>query len=118
MPFLQKMSERANDLFNRDNIGNVQADRLAAKSLGDLASGLGISRSKTEADYLDAWPQSLQAALIAVLQSAVQRQPRVPVTIAWSPGYDYEVNVWESQSIPNSIGAITILLRSPYPDVP
>lgn len=118
MPFLQRMSERANDLFNRHNIGNIQPDRLATKSLGALASGLGISQSKTETDYLDAWPHALQAALIAVLQNAVQRQPRVPVTIAWTPGYDYEVNVWESKSIKDSIGAITILLRSPYPDVP
>ena len=29
----------------------------------------------------------------------------------------YEVDVWESRSVKNSIGAITLLLRSPYPDV-
>lgn len=118
MPFLQAMAERANERFNRENISNVDAGRLAATSLGALASGLGIARNKTEADYLDAWPQSLQAAVHAVLQSAVERQPRVPVTIAWVPGYDYEVDVWESKSVKNSIGAITILLRSAYPNVP
>lgn len=118
MPFLQAIAERANHQFSRENISNVDGGRLAATSLGALASGLGIARSKTETDYLDAWPPALQAAVRAVLQSAVARQPRVPVTIAWVPGYDYEVDVWESKSVKNSIGAITIVLRSPYPDVP
>jgi hypothetical protein len=116
MPFLQRMAERANDRFNRDNIDNVEADRLATKSLAALATGLGIARSKAETEYLETWPRSLQAAVAAVLQSAVERQPRVPVTIAWTPAYDYEVDVWESKSVKDSIGAITILLRSPYPD--
>lgn len=118
MPFLQAMAERANDLFNRENISKVDVSRLATTSLAALASGLGIARNKTETDYLDTWPHALQAAVSAVLQSAVERRPPVPVTIAWVPGYDYEVDVWESRSVKNSIGAITILMRSPYPDVP
>lgn len=117
MPFLQAMAERANELFNRENISKVDRGRLKETSLGALASDLGIARNKTEIDYLDAWPQSLQAALRAVLQSAVERRPPVPVTIAWAPGYDYEMDVWESKSVKKSIGAITILLRSPYPEV-
>jgi hypothetical protein len=118
MPFLQAMAERANEVFNRENISKVDVSRLGTTSLAALASGLGIARSKTETDYLDTWPQALQAAVRAVLQSAVERRPPVPVTIAWVPGYDYEVDVWESKSVKNSIGAITILMRSPYPDVP
>lgn len=117
MPFLQAIAERANQLFNRENIIKVDAHRLEAASLGALASGLEIARNKTEIDYLDSWPQALQAAIRAVLQSAVERRPPVPVTIAWVPGVDYEVDVWESRSVKNSIGAITMLLRSPYPDV-
>jgi len=118
MPFLQAMAERANHRFNRENINDVDAGRLAVKSLGALASGLGIARTKIETEYLDAWPHALQAVVRAALQSALERQPRVPVTIAWVPGYDYEVDVWDAHSVKNSIGAITILLRSPYPDVP
>ena len=117
MPFLQAMAERANERFNRENISKVDVRPLAAPSLGALASSLGIARNKTEIDYLDAWPQALQAAVRAVLQSAVERRPPVPVTIAWVPGYDYEVDAWESKSVKNSIGAITLLLRSPYPEV-
>lgn len=118
MPFLQAMAERANELFNRENISKVEPARLTETSLGALASGLGIARNKTEKDYLDGWPQAIQATVRAVLQSAVERRPPVPVTIAWTPAYDYEVDVWESKSVKNSIGAITIMLRSPYPDVP
>lgn len=118
MPLLQLLAERANELFSRENIKKVDADRLAATSLGALASGLGIARNKIETDYLDAWPKALQAVVGSTLQSAVERQPRVPVTISWVPAYDYEVDVWESKSVKNSIGAITMLLRSPYPDVP
>lgn len=118
MPFLQAMAERANELFNRENISKVDASLLATTSLAALASGLGIARNKIETDYLKAWPHALQAAVSAALQSAVERRPPVPVTIAWVPGYDYEVDVWESKSVKNSIGAITILMRSPYPDVP
>ena len=117
MPFLQAMAERANERFNRENISKVHASRLRTTSLAALASALGIARSKIETDYLDTWPKALQAAVGAVLQSAVERRPPVPVTIAWVPGYDYEVDVWESKSVKNSIGAITVLLRSPYPDV-
>ena len=118
MPFLQAMAERANDQFNRENIGRVDPGRLGETSLGALATALGIARNKTERDYLDSWPLALQAAVRAVLQSAVQRQPRVPVTITWTPAYDYEVDFWESKSVKNSIGAITIIMRSPYPEVP
>ena len=117
MPFLQAMAERANELFSRENISKVNPAPLAEPSLGALASGLGIARNETERDYLDDWPQALQAAVRAVLQSAVERRPPVPVTISWAPAYDYEVDVWESRSVKNSIGAITLLLRSPYPDV-
>jgi hypothetical protein len=118
MPFLQGIAERANEQLNRENISKVRLTDFKETSLGALASALGFVRNKIEKDYLDSWPQSLQAALRAVLQSAIERKPPVPVTIAWTPGYDYEINVWESKSIKKSIGAITIVLRSPYPDVP
>ena len=118
MPFLQLIAERANDQFNRENIAKVRLADLKEMSLGALGAALGVARNKIEKDYLDSWPQSLQAALRAVLQSAVERKPPVPVTIAWTPGYDYEMDVWESKSVKKSIGAITIVLRSPYPEVP
>lgn len=119
MPFLQAMAERANEQFNRENISKVRlAGFKETSTLGALASALGVARNKIETDYLDAWPPSLQAAVRAVLQSAVERKPPVPVTIAWTPAYDYEMDAWESKSVKKSIGAITIVLRSPYPEVP
>jgi hypothetical protein len=118
MPFFQLMAERANELFNRENISKVRLAGFKEKSLGAVAEALGVARNKIERDYLDSWPQSIQAALVVVLQSAVERKPPVPVTIAWAPGYDFEIDVWESKSVKKSIGAITILLRSPYPEVP
>ena len=118
MPLLQLMSERANDLFNRENISKVRLTDFKESSLGALGTALGVARNKIEKDYLDSWPPSIQAALRAVLQSAVERKPPVPVTFAWTPAYDYEIDVFESKAVKKSIGAITILLRSPYPELP
>lgn len=115
MPALQLMSERANNVFNRTNIQNISPSLFVERSFADIAVALGIATNELERRVLNSWPASLQAAITAIIQSAVQRDYRLPVTIAWSPGYDFEVTATESKSVDGSMGGITIFLRSRYP---
>ena len=124
MPMFQAMSERANARFNRERIHEVDTAHFGLQrnavatgiTLSALATSLGIAMTAAEKKYLNTWPPALQEVLRAALLSAVNRTPRMPVTISWAPGYDYEVNLWESRAAGKSMGGLTILLRSRYPD--
>ena len=117
MPFFQAMAERANVIFDRNNITGVNLNNLQpGLSLGEIADALGIATTQDEKDYLDGWPPALQEAIRAVLLSAVTQTPRVPVCFSWAPAYDYELHLWEARSTANSPGGITVFLRSRYPD--
>jgi hypothetical protein len=124
MPAMQKMSERANALFNRDRINDVDVKAFninpqevgASDVLATIAASLKVAETPDEKKYLKTWPAALQEALRAALLSALNRKPRLPVTISWAPGYDYEIDIWEARSTTKSAAAMTILLRSKYPD--
>ena len=121
MPWLQQVAERANMIFGRDNIKSIDLGALEPGTrLSELARRLDIAdadpaRADAEAAYLDGWPDGLQEAIRGALFSAVNRESRLPVTIAWSPGYDYEVTITESVGVDGSSGGMTIILRSRYP---
>lgn len=114
MPLLQAMSERANHLFSRENIGAVSWP--GGHQLVDIAEKLGVATTDAEKQYLEAWPTSLQRCIIGVLESATESRARVPVTMCWAPDYDYSVQVWDAHATANSARAITMVLRGPYPD--
>jgi hypothetical protein len=114
MPLLQLMAERANEAFGRERIEKLTVETFD-RSFARIAADLGIARSEAEQRYLESWPASLQEAFKAVVRSAVTRSPRVPITVCWAPGYDFELMVAESRQVGQSIGAITIFLRSRYP---
>jgi hypothetical protein len=75
---------------------------------------LGLSLTSDEIEFVSSLPASQHEAIRAALRSAVIREPRVPVTFAWSPGYDSELTIWEAAATGSNAGAITILLRTPY----
>lgn len=118
MPFFQEMGEALNARFNRQNIGSVRKGGFAPGELQDFFQAEGIIRDERAADFLRTIPDSIRASIRAVYESAVNREPPVPVTISWMPGYDYEVTVSESAGTPESIGGITILVRTRYPGDP
>ena len=115
MPLLQKMAERANRVFNREHIGSITIESFDGKSFATLAGELGIAPEASEQQYLKSWPPSIQEAIKAAVKSALQRSPRIPVTVSWAPGYDFELMISESRNIGDSVGGITIFLRSRYP---
>ncbi len=116
MPVYNLMVELANQRFNRENIGLISLEALGPElNLVDGAAALEIARNKREIEFLGAWPPGQQAAIVAAVRSALESEPRMPVTFAWAPGYDFEVTIWESAGMEGSPGAMTILLRSRYP---
>jgi hypothetical protein len=116
MPAMQLLCERANALFNRENVDKVSLESVApGTSLKVAAERLGILGSKPEGTYLDSWPAGLQEAVVGAVRSAITRRQRLPVTFSWAPAYDYEVQIWEAHGAKGSRAAMTILLRSPYP---
>jgi hypothetical protein len=118
MPIFQEMSERLNYNFNRQNIGNMPRQQFAAGELIDFFDQRGMIASSAMRDFIMSIPESIRATIRAVYNSALNRDDQVPVTIAWMPGYDYEVTVSESAGTPESIGGITILVRTRYPGDP
>lgn len=67
------------------------------------------------AEFIDSWPSGIQAAIQAVIHHNLTRETRVPVTVAWSPGYDFSVQIFDVTDTATSRGGITILLTSRYP---
>lgn len=113
MPLLQEMSERANELFSRKNIGSLTWP--GGQRLSQTASELGIAVSSDEVEFLDKWPATLQRCVLAAIEEALNSEPRVPIQICWTPDYDFNVSIWDAHGTQKSTRAMTIVMRSPYP---
>lgn len=110
------MVVRANALLHPDNLDQLDANRIAPGTpFSNPLKERGIARSDRELAYFMSWPEGLREALQAIIHSALSRTPRLPVTLAWAPGYDYELRMWETPGTKEGPGGITILLRSRYP---
>lgn len=114
MPLLQAMTERANHTFSRKNIAAVSWP--AGAKLPEVAEKLGIAETEKEVAFLEKWPSSIQAAITAVFEDAVSHDPPIPVQIVWIPDYDYAMSVWDAHAVKGSTRAITMEIRSPYPE--
>ena len=115
MPRIVRIAEWANIAFNRENIYNLNPEALApGKTLIEAMKTLGLSLTSDEMEYVSSVPASQQEAIRGALHSAVSRERRLPVTTAWAPGYDFELTVWEAAATADRVGAMTVLLRSPY----
>jgi hypothetical protein len=110
---MQAMVERANTKFNRENIGEFNAEWLApGVPLAQGAQQAGIAVTNAEVQYLESLPAGHQEALRASLYSAVTRG--LPVTLAWAPAFDFSVGVWEVAGTGQSMGGMTLFVRGPY----
>lgn len=117
MPIYQKMLGRLNRLFDHPAIDDLPVEMFADdRSLSSLAFEFEVAKSEADAEYLHAIPSGMQAALRGLIVDNLRRDPRLAMTFAWAPGYDYELTVWEAPGTRVSPGGITILLRSRYPD--
>jgi hypothetical protein len=82
MPAFQAMAERANHIFNRENIGFIPVGAFEHASFATIAAALGIVKTDYEKSFLGSWPLSIQDAMTAAIRSAVVREPRLPGTIS------------------------------------
>src|SRR5579862_1850184 len=113
MPALQVTFAELNVQLGPEAIKGLDPDLFAegtrlAQTLPDDLQSLGFA--------LDSLPSGIHEAIRAILRDAVSRE--MPVTIAWAPGYDYKLNVWDVSSTDDTLGGITLLVETRYPDDP
>jgi hypothetical protein len=113
MPALQVTFSDLNGKFGPDGIKVLTPDLF---SEGTRLSGLLPDELQPLGFALDALPSGIHEAIRAILRDAVTRE--MPVTIAWAPGYDYKLNVWDVSSTDDTLGGITMLVETRYPDDP
>lgn len=117
MPFMQAFVSEANLAFGPEGIRGLDRDAFGpGRTLALAARETGIIEDESVLDYIDRWAPGMQEALRALLHHDLQRAPeeRLPVTFAWAPGYDDEMQIWEVAD-GQSRGGITVFLRSRYP---
>ena len=118
MPYLQGMAEVVNTQMNRNNIGEVNAALFApGTDLVEAARTLGVvpPGNTPGSAFLDTMPSGMKEALRAIIYDALIREPRLPVQLTWEAGYGWGMNMAEAPGTADSIGGITVNLRSRYP---
>ncbi len=116
MPYMEKTFSVLNALLAGDAINDTSAEVVADEpTLTEVLSRLTVTRTEDEVAFAETIPQSIQAALVAVLRANLLSDTRKQMTISWAPSYDWEMTVWESNSNELSAGGITVQLRSRYP---
>lgn len=90
----------------------------AGVSLAEALLDAGVALDRATAAYVEGWPSGIQAAVKAVIADNLLRDGTVPITFAWAPGYDFEVSIWDVRDTSETVGGITILFKSRYPDDP
>jgi hypothetical protein len=109
----------ANALFDRKHVERFNLKKLLAlgpeASFADAAEVFKIAEHADTLAFMSDWPRGQLAAVSAAIRSALRRTPRMPITFAWAPSYDYEITIWESAGIEGSPGEMTIMFRSRYP---
>lgn len=120
MPALQTALTKLNASFGPDEIG-----KFAAANAGSFAPGGKIEAAlltppgtvlhRALGTYLDTLPGAFHETLRGILHYALSAEPPIPVTFAWAPGYDFELNIWQAPDAPETRGGITVLIKSRYP---
>jgi hypothetical protein len=120
MPRMQTAVSALNTAFGAERIGDVGADAFApggdgAATLSEAYVAAGADLDAATLAYMDTWPTAIQAAVRGALYENLSRDGRVPVTFAWAPGYDFECTIWDVRDSSETVGGMTILLKSRYP---
>jgi len=123
MPLMQTALSSMNASFGAGSIADLGPDVVDAfqptpdTSLAEALRRVpGLDMSDAVFNYVDGWPTALQRAVQAVIWENFTRGAAVPITFAWSPGYDYSLTVFDVRDTRETRGGITVLLTSRYPD--
>ena len=119
MPRMQTAVSAFNATFGPQGLRDLDPTPFAAGSGVSLSEALlsaGVELDRATAAYVEGWPSGIQAAVKAVISDNLMRDGTVPITFAWAPGYDFEVSIWDVRDTNETVGGITILFKSRYPD--
>ena len=84
-------------------------------SLVEIIEALELVHHTGQSQFIASTPASLQAAMLAVVSENLSRDEPKQMMFTWAPGYDWELNLWESTASVVSSGGITVQVRSRYP---
>jgi hypothetical protein len=116
MPVAQAMVERLNTEFNSSGIGNWSVDDFREGiDLVELARNRGIVCNSFEEEVLASIPKGQMEMLRALMRHNLQRATPLAVQFVWSPGYDFELSVWEAPGTAVSAGGISVQIKTRYP---
>ena len=119
MPAMQTALSAMNRSFASDAIGEIDPEAFLPGSDASFVDSLrrvpGLEMDEAIFDYLGRWPSALQRAAQAVVWENLTRGATVPMTFAWTPGYDYSVTFYDIVDTAETTGGITVLFTSRYP---
>lgn len=85
-------------------------------ALQSIVGGKGPELSTALGLFMAAMPGSMRETLRTVIHYALTSDPPMLLNFSWAPGYDFEMTIWEIPEPAPARSAITILLKSRYPD--
>jgi hypothetical protein len=119
MPSFQAIVEKANQVLNYESLkaGNLNKDHFKeGESLSQAAVLYGAARRNTrEPAIIDRLPSGMREALRAMIYANLDRDEPYGITLAWAPGPDYELTIWEAEPTAVSHGGITALIKTVVP---
>ena len=68
------------------------------------------------AAYVATWPGGIREQVRTIIHYALTSNPRVLLTFAWAPAYDFELTTWEIVEPAPHRSGMTVLLKGRYPD--
>ncbi|HEY8003754.1 MAG TPA: hypothetical protein VIE16_05965 [Phenylobacterium sp.] len=123
MPRFQALVGKLNARLGKDEISNTIAAREAFApgrpfhvALADMIAEPKTVEHRTFSAFVGRIPAGIQETLRSTIYHALGTSPPTLVTFAWAPSYDYEMTIWQAPDTAETLGGITVLIKSRYPD--
>lgn len=123
MPRFQALVGELNAGFGKEQIFRTSELRegfAPGQPLHLALAGLAAEPNSVEhrkfAAFVQRAPGGIQETLRSTIYYALGTSPPTLVTFAWAPAYDYEMTIWQAPDTAETLGGITVLLKSRYPD--
>ena len=119
MPAMQTALSAMNKSFSSETIGDIDPEQFRPGFDTSLVSALrsvpGLDVDDAIFEYVEGWPTALQRSVQAAIWENLTRGAVVPMTFAWTPGYDFSVTLHDVRDTDETAGGITVLFTSRYP---
>ena len=113
MPMLQAFLNDLNRKFSNEQIAQSAREAKAFAPGKGLDAGFVGQKSaaarKVVQAYLNKMPDQLSESVRGAIYSALTAKQPKPITFAWVPGYDFQVNVWDYGC------GMTVMVQGRYP---